>query len=85
MERYYSYGGKSNPEFPHRVKIKDATDEMMHWCSTYPADGPFERYYIEWRPGPQGVTSPDDHQGGAVFQFELERAALLFRLKFGDQ
>jgi hypothetical protein len=85
MERYFSYGGKSNPEFRYRVRIKETTDQMMHWCSVYPANGSFERYYIEWHPGPQGKTSPNDSVCGAVFQFETERPALLFKLKFGDQ
>jgi hypothetical protein len=78
MERYYSYGGKSNPEFRYRVSVKDVTDQMLHWCSVYPAVGSFERYYIEW--SGFGVGSND-----AVFQFETERPAILFQLKFGDQ
>jgi hypothetical protein len=77
MERYYSYGGKSNPEFPYRVRVKGATDVMMHWCSVYPAVGSFERYYIEW-PGTEESIY-------VVFQFETERPAILFKLKFGDQ
>ena len=77
MERYHSYGGKSNPEFPHRVRVKDITDVMMHWCSVYPAVGSFERYYIDW---PGAIESEY-----VTVQFETERPAILFKLKFGDQ
>jgi hypothetical protein len=78
MERYHSYGGKSNPEFRYRVQVKENTDEMLHWCSTYPAIGSFERYYIEW----PGAYNNSEY---TTFQFETERPALLFKLKFGDQ
>lgn len=77
MERYHSYGGKSNPEFPYRVRVKDITDAMMHWCSVYPAAGSFERYYIDW---PGAIESEY-----VTVQFETERPAILFKLKFGDQ
>ena len=77
MERYHSYGGKSNPEFPYRVRVKDITDAMMHWCSVYPAVGSFERYYIDW---PGAIESEY-----VTVQFETERPAILFKLKFGDQ
>jgi hypothetical protein len=77
MERYHSYGGKSNPDFRYRVQVKEVTDEMLHWCSVYPAVGSFERYYIEW--------SGDDGVFFDTFQFETERPAILFKLKFGDQ
>jgi hypothetical protein len=78
MERYHSYGGKSNPEFRYRVSVKDVTDQMLHWCSVYPASGSFERYYIEWNGFVEGAND-------AVFQFETDRPAILFKLKFGDQ
>jgi hypothetical protein len=48
MERYYSAGGRTNPDFRYRVRVKDVTDEMYHWCSVYPSTGSFERYYVEW-------------------------------------
>jgi hypothetical protein len=78
MERYYSYGGKSNPEFRYRVKVKEPSDEMLNWCSTYPVTGSFERYYLEW-------TNISSDQSQVIFQFETERPAILFKLKFGDQ
>ena len=78
MERYHSYGGRSNPEFRYRVPVKDVTDQMMNWCSVYPAVGSFERYYIEWNGFVEGAND-------AVFQFETDRPAILFKLKFGDQ
>jgi hypothetical protein len=76
MERYHSYGGKSNPEFRYRVVVKEVTDQMMNWCSVYPAVGSFERYYVHWNLA---------NASGATFQFETERPAILFNLKFGDQ
>lgn len=78
MERYYSYGEKSNPEFPHRVKVKEVSDEMLHWCSVYRPVGVFDRYYVEW----PGAYNQSQH---AIFQFETETPALLFKLKYGDQ
>jgi hypothetical protein len=79
MERYHSYGGKSNPEFRYRVSVENVTDEMMNWCSVYPANSSFERYYIEWD------HNQDGDYKNTVFQFETERPAILFKLKFGDQ
>jgi hypothetical protein len=78
MERYHSYGGKSNPEFRYKVSVEDVTNQMLHWCSVYPAEGSFERYYIQWNGNYDGSND-------AVFQFERERPASLFKLKFGDQ
>jgi len=77
MERYCSYQGKFNPEFPHRVSINNVSDSMLHWCSTYRPVGIFDRYYVEW------TNSPDSNK--VTFQFEAETSALLFKLKFGDQ
>lgn len=78
MERYHSYGGKSNPDFRYRVRVSDVTDQMLNWCSVYPSAGSFERYYVEWSRG-------DQDRAYNVFQFETERPAILFKLKFGDQ
>lgn len=78
MERYHSYGGKSNPEFRYRVNVNNVTDTMFHWCSVYPTVDSFDRYYIEWRSDLEG-------NAGGTFQFETERPAILFKLKFGDQ
>lgn len=72
MRRYYSEGGCSNPNFINKVRVTNVNDEMFHWCSTYPSERPFERWYVEWK---------DD---GAIFQFETEKPAVLFGLKFGD-
>jgi hypothetical protein len=79
MERYHSYGGKSNPEFRYKIEVNEVSNEMLHWCSVYPSVGSFERYYIEW--------NSNDYAGDirAKFQFETERPAILFKLKFGDQ
>jgi hypothetical protein len=77
MERYYSAGGRTNPDFRYRVRVKDVTDEMYHWCSVYPSTCSFERYYVEW-----GSIAEKLYD---VVQFETERPAILFQLKFGDQ
>jgi hypothetical protein len=79
MERYHSEGGRSNPDFRYRVKIKKVSDEMMNWCSVYPTEGYFQRYYVQWNYNQYG-----DYET-TVFQFETERPAILFKLKFGDQ
>lgn len=72
MERFHSSGGRSNPDFYYKVSVKEATDEMYHWCSVYDRDTEkcFNRYYVKWGERP-------------VFQFENERPALMFALKFG--
>lgn len=75
MEQYYSWGGAQNPDFRYKVKVKEATDPMLHWCSVYPAKGSFERYFIRW-------IREDEYR--AEFQFETEAPALLFKIKFGD-
>lgn len=74
MNRYHSEGGASNPYFRHTVAVKDVTDEMLNWCSTFKGSEYFERYYVQWT---------RYSTGGAVFQFETDRAALMFNLKFG--
>jgi hypothetical protein len=73
MKRYHSEGGMSNPNFRHKVKVKDSTDAMFNWCSTNISEASdFDRYYVQWLQG-----------GGTIFQFENERPALVFALKFG--
>ena len=80
MEQYYSAGGRSNPDFPHKVKINKLTDEMLIWCQQYPVKGQgyFQRFYIDWNMKYGEVIH-------GIFQFECEEPAIMFSLKFGGQ
>jgi hypothetical protein len=46
---------------------------MWDWCEQYPANGPFERYYVRiW------------NRDFDLFEIEDSNAALLFKLKFSE-
>ena len=79
MEKFYGGGGRSNPDFRYKVRVKKPFDGMMEWCDEYPVDGHgyFQRYYVDFRAGTE--TFSDTH---AVFQFEWEEPAIMFALKF---
>ena len=85
MDLFYSSGGRANPDFLHKVRIKrsagsQSISDMMEWCDNYPTvgSGSFQRYYLNFR---------DDNDQFAsdcvTFQFEWEEPAILFALKFG--
>jgi len=77
MEYFHSEGGNNRPDFPHRFKVRDVTDDMVKWCSDYDSQGrSFRRWHIVWG-SIHGLTYD-------IVQFEWETAALLFSLKFGD-
>jgi hypothetical protein len=72
MKQYYSFGGSSDPNFRYRVEVREVTSAMLAWCIEYPATDPdFERYYYSY-----------NDRGIPVFQFETEKPAIIFRLKF---
>lgn len=79
MELFYGGGGRSNPDFRHKVKVRKQ-DGMMEWCNAYPVTGSgyFQRYYVDWR-----VDGSYDTEY-AIFQFEWEEPAIMFALKFGS-
>ena len=79
MEMFYGGGGRSNPDFIHKVRVK-RQDGMLEWCDAYPVTGSghFKRYYVDWFDGGRGWDT--NH---AVFQFEWEEPAIMFALKFG--
>ena len=80
MELFYGGGGRSNPDFRYKVRIK-RQDGTMEWCDNYPHQISFnnsDRYYIDWRDGGRGYDT-----GYAIFQFEWEEPAIMFALKFG--
>ena len=68
MKAYYSWGGKSDPEFRYKVKVDRATAEMIKWCDDYPLNRNFERYYIIWN--------------DFTFTFEVEEPAIMFALRW---
>lgn len=81
MELFYGGGGRSNPDFSYKVRVKKQ-DGMLEWCNKYPVTGTgyFQRYYVDWRDGGRGWDT-----GYAVFQFEQEDAAFMFKLTWGGE
>jgi hypothetical protein len=79
MEMFYGGGGRGNPDFRYKVRVKKPFDGMIEWCNDYPVTGTgyFQRYYVDFRDGTN--TFSDTH---AVFQFELEEAAIMFSLRW---
>ncbi len=76
MKRYWSEGGRQNPDFRHRVRVKYPLEDKINWCEEYPVewgDGSFERYYIEF---------PNYDSNEVIFQFECEKPAIMFALKW---
>jgi hypothetical protein len=76
MRKYWSEGGRSNPDFRYKVKVSFPLTGMVEWCEDYPTrtkDGDFERYYIQFATGDSGY---------ATFQFEQEEPAIMFTLMF---
>jgi len=82
MELFYSGGGRSNPDFRYKVRVKKPFDGMMEWCDDYPVTGSgyFQRYYIDWNWNNGEEVWMSDY---AIFQFEWEEPAIMFALKFG--
>ena len=81
MELFYGGGGRSNPDFRYKVRVKYPLNGMMEWCNEYPVVGTgyFQRYYVDFRDGRK-----ESHDTEYVtFQFETEQPAILFALKFG--
>ena len=78
MELFYSGGGRSNPDFSYKVRVR-RQDGMLEWCDEYPVTGAghFQRYWVDWRDNGSYDTPY------ATFQFEWEEPAILFALKFG--
>lgn len=77
MKRHY-YLDSYTPCFPYKVRVKNGTDDMIDWCEWYAPADDFSQFHVEWLSEYGGSLYP------AEFQFEDERAALLFKLKFGD-
>ena len=81
MKKFYGGGGRQNPDFRYKVRVKKPFIGMMEWCDKYPVtgQGDFQRYYIDWR-----ENSGDFDSDYATFQFEWEEPAIMFALKFGS-
>jgi hypothetical protein len=77
MERFYGGGGRSNPDFIHKVRLRrDASEGAYEWCESYPVtgNGYFQRWYLDTK---------EYDQGYVTYQFEWEEPAIMFTLKFG--
>jgi hypothetical protein len=78
MEKFYGGGGRNNPDFRFKVRVK-RQDGMLEWCDEYPVTGSghFQRYYVDWQDKGKWDTPY------ATFQFEQEAPAIMFALRFG--
>jgi len=76
MEKFYGGGGRQNPDFRYKVRVKRPCDGAYEWCEEYPVTGAgyFQRWYLDTK---------EFDQGYMTFQFEIEEAAFMFKLKFG--
>jgi hypothetical protein len=83
MEKFYGGGGRSNPDFIHKVRVKNGSNpsvsDMMEWCDAYPTGNHayFKRYYVDH------YVNKSWDSGYTIFQFEWEEPAIMFKLKFG--
>jgi hypothetical protein len=75
MKKYWSEGGRSNPDFRYKVEVSYPLTGMIDWCENYPisSNGSFELYYIQF-------SGRDSNT--AIFQFEQEAPAIMFTLMF---
>lgn len=76
MKYFHSYGGRSNPDFPYRIKMPGELPEGAYeWCLAYPDQGAlYRRFHCE-----QGHA---EHKGYVIMQFEWEEAAMMFALRW---
>lgn len=83
MEKYYSWGGASDPNFQYKVYVKVCTPEMMNWCNMYNVleNDPFCRYYVSWK----HISWHSNARPEIEFQFEQEKPAVLFALEFAGR
>lgn len=77
MELFYGGGGRSNPDFQYKVRVKRPCEGAFEWCDAYPVRGSgyFQRFYVDYR---------EYDQGYITFQFEWEEPYLTFILKYGN-
>lgn len=80
MEYFYGGGGNPTPDFVYRFTITELTDEMYDWCTHYPLEGPFERWWVS--------RKMHSYKGGMVptiqIQFESRKAAYMFMLTYSE-
>ena len=77
MKKYHSEGGRTDPGFPHRVRVKDFTSEMYEWCEAYDDQGDtFCRFHVKW-------NMYERHDEYDRVTFEQEAPAVMFALTFG--
>jgi hypothetical protein len=77
MEHFYGGGGRSNPDFRYKVRVKLPCDGAYEWCEAYPVKGTgyFQRWYLDTK---------EYDQGYVTYQFEWEEPYLTFILKYGN-
>ena len=78
MEKFYGGGGRSNPDFRYKVRVRhQQCIGAYEWCEAYPVTGTgyFQRWYLDTR---------EFDQGYLTYQFEWEEPAIMFALKFGS-
>ena len=75
--KYFHRGPGADPYFKHRFHVRVVTEDMFEWCNSYPLDGPFERWHVEWHVTRKNRTYD-------VVQFESEKAAYMFSIAFSE-
>ena len=76
MELFYGGGGRSNPDFRFKVRVKCPCEGSYEWCEAYPVTGKgyFQRFYVDYK---------EYDKGYITYKFEWEEPAIMFALKFG--
>ena len=69
----FQVGGGSKPWFANRFTVERCSTEMFEWLTAYPLQGPFERFYVEWR-----------MDGYDIITIESNRAAYMFKIAFSE-
>ena len=77
MKKYHSEGGRTDPGFPHEVRVRQCNTELYDWCEAYDDQGEtFCRYHVKW-------NMYDNANGHDRVTFEQEQPAIMFALRFG--
>ena len=82
MEYFFTSGGNNRPVFIYRFKVKICTSEMYWWAASYPEQGPFSRFHVEWQDAYTKMDRPINYD---VIQFEHSEAAKIFRIAFAGE
>ena len=82
MEYFFTSSGNNRPVFIYRFKVSKCTTEMYEWAASYPEQGPFSRFHVEWQDMFTKMDRPINYD---VIQFEHSEAAKIFRIAFAGE